>query len=56
MCVNSNLNIPLQVKNTVTEEVTGIDIVKTQIRIAGGATFEYIGLFQSNIQPCTLLT
>jgi len=45
------VNPRIQVEHTVTEEVTGIDIVKTQIRIAGGATFEEIGLVQSNIQP-----
>ena len=41
----------IQVEHTVTEEVTGIDVVQTQIRIAGGATFEEIGLKQENIQP-----
>eukprot|EP00804_Cyclotella_cryptica_P025245 CCRYP_010356-RA/>CCRYP_010356-RA protein AED:0.04 eAED:0.04 QI:225/1/1/1/1/1/3/119/1229 len=45
------VNPRIQVEHTVTEEVTGIDIVKTQIRIAGGATFEEIGLIQSNILP-----
>jgi len=40
-----------QVEHTVTEEVTGIDVVQTQIRIAGGASFEEIGLKQENIKP-----
>ena len=31
------VNPRIQVEHTVTEEVTGIDIVKAQIRIAGGA-------------------
>ena len=35
----------------MTEEVTGIDIVQTQIRIAAGATFEEIGLRQEDIRP-----
>jgi len=35
---------PMQVEHTVTEEVTGIDIVQSQIKIAGGATLESIGL------------
>lgn len=40
-----------KVEHTVTEEVTGIDVVQTQIRIAGGATFDEIGLKQEDIQP-----
>ena len=35
----------------MTEEVTGIDVVQTQIRIAGGASFEEIGLRQEDITP-----
>ena len=37
-------NARLQVEHTVTEEVTGIDIVKSQLKIAEGATLSEIGL------------
>lgn len=30
----------LQVEHTVTEEITGVDIVQSQIRIAGGASLQ----------------
>jgi pyruvate carboxylase len=43
------VNPRIQVEHTVTEQVTGIDIVQAQMRIAGGATFEEIGLLQENI-------
>ena len=33
-----------QVEHTVTEEVTGVDIVQTQIRIAGGASLADMGM------------
>ena len=39
-----------QVEHTVTEEATGIDIVQTQLLIAGGRTLEELGLTQDNIQ------
>ena len=37
-------NARLQVEHTVTEEVTGVDIVKAQLRLAQGATIAELGL------------
>ncbi len=45
------VNPRIQVEHTVTEEVTGIDLVQSQIKIAGGATLDEIGLIQENISP-----
>ena len=43
------VNPRVQVEHTVTEEVTGIDVVQSQIKIAAGATLEELGLVQSSI-------
>jgi len=43
------VNPRIQVEHTVTEEVTGIDIVQTQLKIAAGATLPQIGLSQDKI-------
>ncbi|MEM6789166.1 MAG: pyruvate carboxylase [Myxococcota bacterium] len=43
-------NPRIQVEHTVTEQVTMIDLVQSQIRIAGGATFEDLGLSQLSVE------
>jgi len=43
------VNPRVQVEHTVTEEVTGIDIVQSQIKIADGRSLEEIGLVQDKI-------
>ena len=43
------VNPRIQVEHTVTEEVTGIDLVQSQMKIAAGATLDEVGLIQDNI-------
>lgn len=43
------INPRIQVEHTITEEITGIDLVAAQIQIAAGATLEQLGLTQDRI-------
>ena len=43
------INPRIQVEHTITEEITGIDLVAAQIQIAAGATLAQLGLTQDRI-------
>ncbi|WZH53967.1 MAG: pyruvate carboxylase [Nocardioides alkalitolerans] len=44
------MNPRIQVEHTVTEEVTDVDLVQSQLRIAAGETLEDLGLSQDSIR------
>lgn len=45
------VNPRIQVEHTVTEEITGVDLVQSQIKVASGISLPDLGLEQSSLMP-----
>ena len=45
------MNPRIQVEHTVTEEITDVDLVSSQLRIASGETLDDLGLTQDGVRP-----
>lgn len=45
------MNPRIQVEHTVTEEITDVDLVSSQLRLAAGETLDDLGLAQDSIRP-----
>jgi len=50
-CFFIEANPRIQVEHTVTEEVTGVDLVRTQLQIAGGQSLAELGLSAESVPP-----